>query len=602
MTKKFHLSILFFFSFLFQAFAGLIIYKNGQKVVTGTWNGNGTIVETSSNTPFDGTEHYKFDYNFTDWWAGFGLNLDNWGSSAALNFNGNTHLRVAYRGMSGNQGFKVKLRNGTALSSLADVGPATGSYDIVDIPLSSFVGVNLGMVTEIDFEIANQQVASGAVFIDAIELVSIIVPPPPPSSAATWTRLQAMGKGFNTANWLEAYWLQPFNAYPVEKDFTRASFKALKQAGFNNVRLPVIFERMGSLISPYTLNTNQLAFRLVDSAVVWAKDLKMQLIIVNHHGYDVNDANYQTQIPRLCAVWKQLTKRYTNLDPNRYLFEIYNEPNNISNTNWRKVAQNIVDTIRVYDKSHTLVLGGNGWNSMTGLVGLQPLKDDNIIYTFHCYEPYFFTHQGMSWTNPSNFPTKSFPVGNDLNDLRTAFRAVKKWSNDNKVAVFMGEFGVSASANLTSRCNYVQALTHLSDSLNIPWTYWDVKNYTDAFGFYPNSLFSESNAISCFKKWMGLYKTPISNEDISTIYNASVYPNPVSTEDVKLTFSSDFDGEYQVRLYSNNGQIVHQQRFEVFVGENNISIPVENLSVGLYHLLLQNDKGSIRNWKIQVSF
>jgi endoglucanase len=600
MTKKFHLSVLFFFSFLFQAFAALVIYKNGQKAVTGTWNGNGTIVETSSNTPFDGTEHYKFDYNFTDWWAGFGLNLDNWGSSPALNFNGNTHLRVAYRGMSGNQGFKVKLRNGTALSSLADVGPATGSYDVVDIPLSSFVGVNLGMVTEINFEIANQQVASGTVFIDAIELVSIVVPPPPPSSAATWTRLQAMGKGFNTANWLEAYWLQPFNAYPVEKDFTRASFKALKQAGFNNVRLPVIFERLGAQTSPYALNTNQLAFNLVDSAVVWAKDLKMQLIIVNHHGYDMNDANYQTQIPRLCAVWKQLTKRYTNLDPNRYLFEIYNEPNNISNTNWRKVAQNIVDTIRVYDKSHTLVLGGNGWNSMTGLVGLQPLKDDNIIYTFHCYEPYFFTHQGMSWTNPANFPAKSFPVGNDLNDLRTAFRAVKKWSNDNKVAVFMGEFGVSASANLTSRCNYVEALTHLSDSLNIPWTYWDVKNYTDAFGFYPNSLFSESNAISCFKKWMGLYKTPTSNEEISTIYNASVYPNPVSTSDVKLTFSSDFDGEYQVRLYTNNGQIVHQQRFEVFAGENNISIPVENLSAGLYHLLLQNDKGNIRNWKVAV--
>ncbi len=601
MIKKFHLSVLFFFSFLFQAFAGLVIYKNGQKNISGTWNGNGTILEINNNSPYDGNEHYKFDYSFTDWWAGFGLNLDNWGSTTALNFNGNTHLRVAYRGMDGNQILKVKLRNGTSLSSLADVGSASSNYNVVDIPLSSFIGVNLAAVTEINFEISNQQVASGTIFIDGIELVSIVVPPPPPSSAATWKRLQAMGKGFNTANWLEAYWLQPFNAYPVEKDFTKASFKALKQAGFNNVRLPVIFERMGATTPPYTLNTNQLAFNLVDSALTWAKDLNMQLIIVNHHGYDVNDANYQTQIPRLCAVWKQLTKRYSNLEPNRYLFEIYNEPNNISNTNWRKVAQNIVDTIRTYDKSHTLVLGGNGWNSMAGLVGLQPLKDDNIIYTFHCYEPYFFTHQGMSWTSPANFPAKSFPVGNDLNDLRTAFRAVKKWSNDNKVAVFMGEFGVSAQANLTSRCNYIEAITHLSDSLAIPWTYWDVKNYTDAFGFYPNSLFAESNAISCFKKWMKLYKSPSANEDISTIYNAKVYPNPVSTDAFNLTFSADIDGRYQVRLYTNNGQIVHKQDFDVLAGENNLTIPTKNLPSGLYHLLLQNNEGNVRAFKITIA-
>src|SRR5262249_54170032 len=31
------------------------------------------------------------------------------------------------------------------------------------------------------------------------------------------------------------------------------------------------------------------------------------------------------------------------------------------------------------------------------LEALQPLDDGNVIYTFHLYEPYAFTHQGATW-------------------------------------------------------------------------------------------------------------------------------------------------------------------------------------------------------------
>ena len=54
-----------------------LVYKNGTNLVTGTWNVDGTIAETAANAPYEGGQHYQFDYNVGgDGWAGFGLNMN----------------------------------------------------------------------------------------------------------------------------------------------------------------------------------------------------------------------------------------------------------------------------------------------------------------------------------------------------------------------------------------------------------------------------------------------------------------------------------------------------------------------------------------------
>jgi endoglucanase len=514
------LFILSFFLLPLFASANLSVYKGGTTLITGTWVGNCTLAETSANNPYEGTQHYQMDYNFTNWWSGVGLNMDNWGSSAAKDFSGYTHLRIAYRGLTSGQMLVIKLRNDNLYSNEIQIGATSSAYQVVDISFSSLLlgtSLNANAVREIDVSVTSTtQSGSGAVFFDAIELVNVAVVPLPPASPTTWARANAMGKGFNTANWLEAHWLLPFNAYPVQNDYTRAKFQFLKSAGFQHVRLPVIFERLGSLNPPYTLNTNQTAFYLVDSVITWANTFNLKLIIDNHHGDpQLTDANYQSQIPRLCAVWKQLALRYNYLDPNRFLFEIYNEPNGITNNNFRIVAQTVMDTIRKYDTTHTYFVGGNGWNSIDGLTSFQPLNDNNVIYTFHCYDPYFFTHQGMSWTSPSYFAARSFPLAGDVNYLRSHFQGAKSWGTTNSVPIYMGEYGAATTADATSRCAWFNLVTHLSDSLTIPWAYWDAKNWSDAFGIFTNGVLSQANLVPCIQTSMGLFAAPLALDELT---------------------------------------------------------------------------------------
>ncbi len=497
-----------------DAALALDIYKNGTTLITGVWNVNGTITQTTANQPYEGGQHYQFVYASVNTWAGCGLNMDNWNTSSPINFSGFTHLRIAYRGLSNGHSLSIKLRDDTdTFGPEITVGGSTSTYTVVNLSLIGLAGssgINLNIITEINLSVATQNGNTGTVYIDAIELYNST--PPQPSTA--WDEANSMQMGLNLANFLEAYWLLPFNAYPDATRFVRSDLAFFKNAGYKTIRMPVIFERLANVNAPYTLNTNHAAFALVDSVIAWANAFNMNLIIDNHHGYEVTDANYQSEIPRKCAIWRQLAQRYGGLPANRFFFELYNEPTtSISTTNLRAVMQAIIDTVRVHDSNQTLIIGGNGWNSAGGLTSSEPYYDPNVIYTFHNYDPYFFTHQGFSWTGlPSGV---TFPQGSDLDDLANTFQSVKDWSNFYDVPVFLGEFGAGSWSDATSRCNWIEAMTDNIFLQNFPHAYWSPKHMPDDFGFFTSTPPSASNVVPCFADALNLNLTPASVDFIT---------------------------------------------------------------------------------------
>ncbi|MBL0176318.1 MAG: cellulase family glycosylhydrolase [Ignavibacteria bacterium] len=71
----------------------------------------------------------------------------------------------------------------------------------------------------------------------------------------------------------------------------------------------------------------------------------------------------------------------------------------------------MIDTIRAHDADRTLVVGANWWNGGASLAQSVPYRDarDNIIYTFHNYDPFTFTHQGFSWSGIPLGATFAYP-------------------------------------------------------------------------------------------------------------------------------------------------------------------------------------------------
>jgi endoglucanase len=495
--------VLFIFAKHATSISQPLVYTDPTTLVTGTWAGSGSnIAEISTDNPFEGTKHYKFTYNFNAWWAGCGLNLNNWSNIGGRNFSGYQFIKVAYRGLNGGE-LRVSLKSGTVESSTVLVGYSTTNYTNVYLPLANFNNVNLSAITEIVFSVGGIQSSNSSFFLDDIKLSNSAGPAyagqnANHTSTATWARHAKMTKGVNFANWLEAYWLMPSNNYPEINKYTRTIVKNLVNAGMKNVRLPVTFERVASQTAPYTISPTHTMWRLIDSTILWAQQMDFTLIICNHHGIDITDGNFNSEIARKTSIWQQVLARYGSLNPERYFFEIYNEPTNaISNTNLRTFFNALIPAIRNTGSQHSLILGGNNWNSSAGLVSSQKYTDPNLIYTIHDYDPYEFTHQGMSWTTPPYLAPRVFPLpgsGDSLN-LVNNIHLAKIWADTSGVPVMVGELGCSTAAVATSRCNWINTISNAMKVNGLGWYYWDAISLSDAFGFFNTS---NNTMTTCF--------------------------------------------------------------------------------------------------------
>lgn len=418
-----------------------------------------------------------------------------------------------------------------------------------------------------------------------------------------WTRANTLQKGMNMSAWLEADWLLPSNNYPDTFKYTQKHFIFLKNLGYKTIRLPVMFELLADTLPPYNLHTSHITYSLVDSVIKWTQSIGLNLIIDNHPdpnggSFALTNANFLTQLPRLCGVWKHLAQKYQSLNPNTTFFEIRNEPNNaISTANWRVVANAIIDTIRHYDTEHTIITGAAFWNDGDSLFNLVPFTDKNIIYTFHNYKPGSFTFQGQ----PS-YPTGvTFPLAGDVDRMRRDFIHAKNWSLVNNLPLLLGETGCVNRyfADAASRCNWATSTAFFTDSLNIPLAYWDgfrvQQPDPNNFGFMSlTSLIPDSVEI-CFASAFHLNTIVTAvNGNSGNIPTEFIlyqnYPNPFnSTTTIKFKVS-EF-GFVSLKIFDVLGRdIATLIEKKLNAGEYTVVFNAMQLSNGFYFCRLQTGK------------
>ena len=205
-----------------------------------------------------------------------------------------------------------------------------------------------------------------------------------------------------------------------------------------------------------------------------------------------------------------MAEHYKNRS-NYVLYEILNEPNGtLTTAAWGKIQQAAITAIRTVDTKHTLVVGGAGFNSYTELAALPVYTDNNLIYTFHFYDPFVFTHQGASWPSPSMASLTNVPFPYNASTMPSTpsalagtwvASALTNYKNDGTLAkvkslidiaatfktsrnvkVYCGEFGVYIPNSPNADRNYwYQEVRKYLEAKQIPWTTWD---YQGGFGLF----------------------------------------------------------------------------------------------------------------------
>jgi len=317
------------------------------------------------------------------------------------------------------------------------------------------------------------------------------------------TLYNKMGKGINMTNWLDAYWDMGIAGFPDETKYPENFLDTLQKLGINTVRLPVVFERFSNDIYPHALNTPHEIFDLVDSLIEWTDKRDMILIIDNHHPQTIlTESNIEAAAIRTARVMRQVIEKYEYADSSRVFFELRNEPKTISAEPLRLFMQSVIDTVRSINTSHTIMLGGSGFNDAYNVYRYGTYNDTNILYTYHDYNPYNFTHQGFSWAGPPPPPTGTTfaSVIGDFSASVGYFEKLSNWSDSLNAHVVLGEFGASVYADETSRCDYTDTMRTLAESYQMPWIYWgwmSAKVADESFGWFNSASVEMDSIIPC---------------------------------------------------------------------------------------------------------
>lgn len=313
-----------------------------------------------------------------------------------------------------------------------------------------------------------------------------------------------LNKGINLGGWLSqcVNEVEHFETFITEEDF-----KKIKGMGFDHVRIPMdyfIFED-----DQGNFSTN---IKYAERAILWAKKYDLDMILDLHKAYgyafDVAGSaitffNNEYLIARFYRLWEYIVTRFVKYK-GHVAFELLNEVTSREvSPIWNKMIIHTVNMIRNIDKDCTIIFGGTCNNSASDLPMLPVMDDINVIYTFHCYDPLIFTHQGAYWVEnmPKDYKC-NYPLTHEaIEDAKNRFKGMwyvtdlDDYDNDemrsnfhdiifkdmlefvkkNNLQLYCGEYGVINLADKKQKLNWYKAINSTFSKYNIRRALWSYK-------------------------------------------------------------------------------------------------------------------------------
>ncbi len=227
----------------------------------------------------------------------------------------------------------------------------------------------------------------------------------------------SLQRGVNTTLWLEWRSIGDLMADPsyldgfpdVRRDVTPTMYESLAAQGFDHIRMPI---DPGPMLAfgPGTRQEQMIEGTRI--AVQTALDAGLKVVIDLHpigRGSDVGgiDSITAEMWPDYVALVGLLAAAMEGLPADRVALELLNEPTIDCDAvyagapaRWPAMQAEAHAAARAAAPDMTIVLTGACWSQANALASLdlKLIPDDNVLWTFHSYDPFLFTHQGAGWS------------------------------------------------------------------------------------------------------------------------------------------------------------------------------------------------------------
>ena len=145
------------------------------------------------------------------------------------------------------------------------------------------------------------------------------------------------------------------------------------------------------VVGNITVNASYLA--AADSVLKWCRDNKIYVLFDGWH--EGGTGNTTGDWSSTVAAWRILADRYKNQD--HILWEIFNEPHNVSWTTWVPMAEQLIDTIRSRNPVVKAIVAGTvNWCQQATIQTLK-FNRDKVVYSWHPYSNVYGSNSASAW-------------------------------------------------------------------------------------------------------------------------------------------------------------------------------------------------------------
>ncbi|HLW86721.1 MAG TPA: cellulase family glycosylhydrolase [Candidatus Sulfotelmatobacter sp.] len=341
-----------------------------------------------------------------------------------------------------------------------------------------------------------------------LSLVSAAAQNTAPLSSVPAARLAHVRHGINLSAWFaQVYDPKGYTKEHFQNWTTAADIALIKSMGFDHVRLSV---NPQPIMDAGQRGATAEYFGYLDTAMKMILDAGLAVELDMHPESDfkarLKDDDF---VEQFADFWRTVAQRYSSWDRDRVFFEILNEPEMSDRYRWYGVEAKLAAAIRQAAPAHTIIATGARWSDDDDVVFLEPLRDPNVIYVFHFYEPHVFTHQGATWGSyywrwvkglhyPSS-PENAAQVASalpeavdrlqvirygqdhwDASRIEAEINQAADWAKQRNVPLICDEFGVHRPyADPHDREAWLKDVRTALERHGIGWAMWD---YSGNFG------------------------------------------------------------------------------------------------------------------------
>ncbi|KAL7080423.1 hypothetical protein ACQ4LE_000215 [Meloidogyne hapla] len=251
----------------------------------------------------------------------------------------------------------------------------------------------------------------------------------------------------------------------------------------------------------------------VEAVVKAAIKLDMYVVL------DYHTEKAQDSLAKAKEFFTYFAQKYGNYS--NMLYEPFNEPNGVDWAVVKAYHQQIVETIRNFDKKNPIILGTTKWSQDVDIASKDPVNGENICYTLHVYAA---THK---------------------QDIRNKAQIAL----DNGVCIFVTEYGtVSATGGGQIDEGSMNDWWNFWDKNNISYLNWAIDNKGEgSAALVPNTVASDVGTPSHWSKsgQMVQNKLKFMNTGVSCNGNNGKYPSgDITTTKLPSKSNNAINGKY----------------------------------------------------------